>query len=133
MTLNDLTASLKWSVKLCADDTSLFTVIQDPNTAARDMNHDLNLIGKWAHDWRMSFNPDLQKQAVDLILSTKRHEIYHPIIFFNDTPVAKVDEHKHLGAILDGKLSFSAHSTRKGTGLLKYLFSYLPRHNLDEI
>ena len=125
--------------KLFADDTSLFTVIQEPNTAAEDMNHDLELISKWAHDWRMSFNPDPQKQAVELLLSKKRHEIDHPVILFNNIPVQKVSEHKHLGVILDSKLSFSAHiksaisKTRKGIGLLKHLSKYLPRHTLNEL
>ena len=123
--INDLTADLKCIVKLFADDTSLFTVVHDHNSAASDMNHDLSLIGKWARDWRMSFNPDPQKQAVELILSTKRHETDHPMIFFTDTPVVKVEEHKHLDVISDRKLSFSAHieaaicKTRKGIGLLK--------------
>ena len=130
--INDLTAALKCNVKLFADDTSLFTVVQQPYTAAEDLNHDLELISKWAHDWRMSFNTDPQKQAVELLLSKKRHEIDHPDIFFNNIPVKKVEEHKHLGIILDSKLSFSFHirsaisKTRKGIGLLKYLSKYLP-------
>ena len=57
----------------------------------------------------MSFNPDPQKQAVELLLSKKRPEIDHLAIYFNNIPVQKVDEHKHLGIILDSKLSFSAH------------------------
>ena len=103
------------------------------------MNHDLELIRRWAHDWKMSFNPDPQKQAVELIFSTKRIEMNHPEIRFNNIPVMKVDEHKHLGIILDSKLSFSAHimaaisKTRKGVGLLKYLSKYLPRHTLNEL
>ena len=65
--INDLTADLKCNVKLFADDTSLFTVVEDSNTAANDMNHDLELISQWAYDWKMSFNPDPQKQAVELV------------------------------------------------------------------
>ena len=42
---------------------SLFTVVQDPISAANDMNHDLELISQWAHDWRMTFNPYPQKRA----------------------------------------------------------------------
>ena len=80
--VNDLTADLKCSVKLFADDTSLFTVVRDPNAAANDMNHDLELIGQWAHDWKMSFNPDPQKQAVELLLSKKRTGIDHPVCPF---------------------------------------------------
>ena len=71
--INDLTADLKCNVKLFADDTSLFTVVRESNIAANDMDHDLKLISQWAHDWRMSFNPDPQKQAVELIFSRKRN------------------------------------------------------------
>ena len=137
--INDLAVGLKCNVKLFADDTSLFTVVEDSNTAANDMNHDLDLIGQWAHAWRMSFNPDPQKQAVELTFSKKKIEIDHPVILFNDIPVKKVNEHKHLGIILDSKLSFSAHiksaisKTRRGIGLLKYLSKYLPRHTLNEL
>ena len=34
--INDLTENLKCNVKLFADDTSLFTIVQDSNTAASD-------------------------------------------------------------------------------------------------
>ena len=137
--INDLAAEVKCNVKLFADDTSLFTVVENIDSAASDMNHDLELIRRWAHDWKMSFNPDPQKQAVELIFSTKRIEMNHPEIRFNNIPVMKVDEHKHLGIVLDSKLSFSAHikaaisKTRKGGGLLKYLSKYLPRHTLNEL
>ena len=137
--INDLTENLKCNVKLFADDTSLCTVVKNSNTAAEDMNHDLELIRQWAHDWRMSFNPDLQKQAVEILFSRKRNKIDHPGILFNNTPVKKVEEHKHLGLVLDSKLSFSAHikaaitGSRRGIDLLRYLSKYLPRHTLNEL
>ena len=102
------------------------------------MNHDLELISRWAHNWRISFNPDPHMQAVELVLSIKRHEIHHPMIFFNDIPVEKVDEHKLLAVILDRKLSFPAYinaaifKARRGIDLLKHLSRYLPRHTLNE-
>ncbi len=54
-------------------------------------------------------------------------------------PVGKANKHKHLGVILDTKLSFVAHiksaisKTRKDIGLLKYLSKYLPRNTLNEL
>ena len=54
----DLTVHLECNAKLFADDTSLFTIVQDPNAASEKINHDLALVGQWAHNWRMSFNPD---------------------------------------------------------------------------
>ena len=137
--INDLIADLKCNFKLFADDTSLFTVVREANEAVNDMNHDLQLISQWAHDWRMSFNPDPQKQAVELVFSRKRNGIDHPVALFSNIPVEKVNEHKHLGIVLDSKLSFSAHinsaisKTRKGIGFLKYLSKYLPRHTLSEL
>ena len=59
-------------------------VFQDANSASNGMNHDLELIRQWAHDWRMSFNPDPQKQAVELILSKKQIAVDHPEIRFNN-------------------------------------------------
>ena len=127
---NDLTADLKCNVKCFADDTSLFTTVQDSNTAANDMNHDLELISKWSHDWKMSFNPDPQKQAVELIFSKRKAEANYPVILFNNLPVMQVVEHKHLGLVLDSKLSYSTHiksaisKKRLGIGMLRLLSNY---------
>ena len=137
--INDLSQNLRCSVKLFADDTSLFNIVKDTSAAASDMNHDLDLIRLWAPNWRMSFNPDPRKQAVELIFSRKNVQTEHPVILFNDLPVMKVDEHKHLGIILDSKLSFSAHihaaitKSRKGIGMLKFLSKYLPRNTLSDL
>ena len=84
--INDLTNSLKYSVKLFADDTSLSTAVQDPNLAASDMNHDLDHTALWAHDWRISFNPDPRKQAVELIFSKEKSKTNHPMMIFNASP-----------------------------------------------
>ena len=70
--INDLTTDLKCNGKLFADDTSLFSVVHYPNESAADLNHDLDRIKLWAHDWRMSFNPDPAKQAVEVVRSRRR-------------------------------------------------------------
>ena len=135
--INDLTDGLKCDVKLFADDTSIFTVVHDPNSAAADINH--NLINLWASKWRMSFNPDTSKQAVEVTFSKKRYPPNHPLIFFNDTPVLKAQEQKHLGIILDSKVSFANHiktaisKSRQGIGVLRFFSKYLPRHTLNEM
>ena len=86
--INDLAVDVKCSVKLFADDASLFTIVEDINSAAIDINHDLEIINKWAFDWKMSFNPDPRKQAVELKFSMKRVEVNHPEIRFNNIPLA---------------------------------------------
>ena len=137
--INDLAQNLRCKVKLFADDTSLFTTVQDPQAAASDMNHDLDLITSWANQWRMSFNPDRNKQAVELIFSRKNTKTKHPVLLFNKTPVSAVLQHKHLGMILDSRLSFSAHiqaaiaKARKAIGMLKFMSKYLSRSTLDNL
>ena len=87
--INDLTLVLKCNVKLLADDISLFTDVEEPNTATDDINHDQELISRWTHQWRMLFNPDPQKQAIELLLPKRRLATDRPIILFNDIPVKR--------------------------------------------
>ena len=56
----------------------------------------------------MSFKPDPAKQAIEAILSKKENPIDHPPSLFNDIPVVKIDEHKHIGVVLDSRLTFSS-------------------------
>ena len=107
--------------------------------SAEELNHDLDLINKWAHQWNMSFNPDHTKEAEEIIFSQKHKSPDHPPIYFNDIEVKRVSDHKHLGLILDSKLSFAKHisekfaTARKGIGIIKHLSSYLPFKSRDQI
>ena len=56
--INNLSEGLSSNPKLFADDTSLFSVIHDSNTSARELNNDLAKINRWAFQWKISFNPD---------------------------------------------------------------------------
>ena len=56
--INDLTNELKSNVKIFAGDMSLFTIVKDKNESANIINNDLLQISKWAHNWKMLFNPD---------------------------------------------------------------------------
>ena len=46
--INGLADDLYSNVKIFADDTSLFSVVQDVNASARELNDDLKKINKWA-------------------------------------------------------------------------------------
>ena len=60
--INDLSDNLLSTVKLFADDT-LFSVINDSNISANELNKALQKISEWAYKWKMSFNHDLNKKA----------------------------------------------------------------------
>ena len=66
--INDLENGIKSQIKFFADDTSLFSIVHTDNDSANDLNHDLKLISLWANQWKMSFNPDPTKQAVQVIV-----------------------------------------------------------------
>ena len=69
--INDLPDGLSSNVKLFADDTSLFSVVHDIHSSASDLNKDLKTINEWAFQWKMSFNPDPNKQAQEVIFTRK--------------------------------------------------------------
>ena len=104
--INDLTEGLTTNAKLFADDTSLFSVVNDTQTSANDLNKDWEIINIWAFQWKMNFNLDPAKQAHEVIFSRKAKEIYHPPLVFNNTSVSQSSSQKHLGVILDSKLIF---------------------------
>ena len=104
--------ALQCNPKLFADDTSLFSIVHDLNEATNDLNNDLKKITKWAFQWKMSFNPDISKQANEVIFSRKRSTITHPPLNFNNIPVAQIHSQKHLGMQLDNKLNFEEHLSK---------------------
>ena len=55
----------------------------------------------------MIFNPDLSKQAQEVIFSRKTNKISHPNTTFNAVPVACTSYQKYLDLYLDEKLYVS--------------------------
>ena len=100
------------------------------------VDNDLRLKANWAFKWKMLFNPDPSKQAVEIIFFTKRITAKPSILTFNNGVVSSKESHKHLGMILDKKLSFDHHlreknsKANKGIGLIKRLYNFLPRLTL---
>ena len=85
------------------------------------MNNHLRIIGKWTIKWKMSFNPNPTN---------------HPFLFFNGNRLVQIDIQKHLGMLLDTKLSLFDHfksvfeKRNKKVGLLCKLGLVLARSSL---
>ena len=69
--INDLSDNLTSNAKRFADDTSLFSVVNDVNTSAKELNDDLKKDNDLDFQWKMSFNPDPIKQAQEEMFSHK--------------------------------------------------------------
>ena len=70
--INDLPNGLQSNLKPFADDTSLFSTVQDITTSIVGLNNDLTKISDWEVQWKMNFNPDPSKQAQELLLAEKQ-------------------------------------------------------------
>ena len=63
-----------------------------------------------------SFNPDPDKQPVEVLFSRKNTTVQHPPnppLYFNNAQVHEEEKHKHLGLLLHTKLSFLEHINEK--------------------
>ena len=67
----------------------MFPIVTNPMLSTSELNSDLLHIEKWAHQWKMSFNPDPTKQAIKMLFYRKRnHPPHHPFysIGYVDSP-----------------------------------------------
>ena len=77
-------------------------------------------------------------KALYMLTKRKNEAVAHPPVFFNGSEVVVKAEHKHLGMILDSKLSFQSHvrkaiiKARKGIGIIRFLSKYVTRDVLDQ-
>ena len=69
--IDGLTKNLQANPNFFADDTSLFSIINDPNATTKQICEDLDKIKEWAFQWKMCFNPDPSKQAEEVIFIRK--------------------------------------------------------------
>ena len=97
--INDLTDNLNCNVKLFADDTTLYDILETANV----LNNDSRKIRELVKQCKMVFNPDPTKQAQEVIFSRKSHFPKHPDLYFNSLVVKNVKTQKHLGLKLDEK------------------------------
>ena len=139
MYINDHSCGLSSTIKLFADDTSLFSVVHDVTQSTYELNDGLEKISNWAYQWKMSFNPDKPKQAQEIIFPRKNQKVIHPPAIFNNMPVVCSSCQKHLGIYLKEKLNFFNHikgkisKANKDIGILRKLYNVLPRNSLITI
>ena len=86
-----------------------------------------------AYHWKMSFNPDPSKQVKEVIFSRKANQEYHLTLIFDINNVSETNSRKHLGVVLDNRLSFEDHlkiilnKVKRTMGLLLKLQNIIPR------
>ena len=89
---NDIVKDIDTSVRLFADDTSLYIIVDTLVNAAQKLNADLSKI----HNWLVSFNPS---RTESMIISKKRSIANHSLLVKNNQQIQEVKFHKHLGLV----------------------------------
>ena len=111
----------------------LHVSVRGSNTTALELNSNLAKINTWVFQWKMSFNPDPKKQTQEVIFSRKSKAISHASLIFNNNNVIQTTSQKHLGIILDTRLSFEKHletvlcKINKTIGLIQTMQNLPPR------
>ena len=70
--INDIVEDIDSTIKLFADDTSLYIIVDEPVHAAHTLNSDLVKISRWAKQWLVTFNPDKS----EAILFSKKYNSF---------------------------------------------------------
>ena len=87
----------------------------------------------------MSLNPNLSKQAQEIIFSRKTTKNSHPLLRFNNSIVSQSPYQKHLGIFLDAQLTFEEHlkvtttKVNRTIEMMRKLQNVLPRPALMTI
>ena len=55
--INDIVLEVNCSIKLFADDTTIYIIIKNANTAGELLNFNLEKVNRWSENWLVNFNP----------------------------------------------------------------------------
>ena len=102
--INDIFHKIHSNIRLFADDTTIYIIVDFPDSAAQILNIDLERIAHWAAKWLVGFNA--KKTEALLIL---RRLCNHRTLFFNHVPIPEVQFHKHLGIYFSDKCDRQVH------------------------
>ena len=67
------------------------------------------------NQWKMQFNPDPNKQAIEISFFCKlvSNNLSHPPVKFSNNSITRCSHQKHLGVFLDSNLNFNTHIDQK--------------------
>ena len=92
--INDIVADIHSSIRLFADDKSLYIIVDNPQQAAILLNADLAKIHLWASRWLVSFNPS-KSESMTFFYANKTNLLeYSNVVWDNCTQYESNDLEK---------------------------------------
>jgi exonuclease III len=133
--INDIVDQIVSNIYIFADDTSLMTFIDPLDIAGTfaTINNDLQKLYEWSLQWRVDFNA---MKSTYIIFSKTVPLPQYPQITMGGKVISQVDHHKHLGIILNSKMTWSKHvdyiceKASRRCNSMKRISSIVPRRTL---
>ena len=102
--MNDIVDVVESEIRLFADDTTVFVIVDNPECAAELLNTNLQNMTNWANRWLVTFNLPKNKS-----MTPSNKNVNHLALHMGDTPITEVDHFKHLGVTFQSDLSWNKH------------------------
>lgn len=133
--VNDIVDVVANKIKLFADDTCLYCIVDDEISAAESLNQDLEYLNQWANDWGVTFNSDKTKS----MYFTRKTNIDVTPLHMNNIPLDNISKHKHLGLNLSSNAKWADHiqdiyaRACKRINIMRYLKNKIDRQSLEKL
>ena len=79
--INDLKKEITLICKIFVDNTSLFSKFENKDLTAVQMNENLKVINNRDYQWKILFNPDSNKEAIEVCFSKKSKKVNYSSLF----------------------------------------------------
>ena len=105
--INDIVEKINTNIRLFADDTSLFTVIENQESIQL-LNEDLIEIAQWSDDWLIILN----HTKTNSMTFTRKKETNWDDAKFNNVVIKDNKTHTHLGITFSSDATWGDHVQR---------------------
>ena len=135
--LDDMVINLACAIRLYADNACLIEIVESsPAVSATKINSDLQSLLNWSIQWFMIFNA---LKSLALTLTRKRTLLHHPHLTINGVILEEVNQHCHLGLVINKSLTWENHinyilgKAGKIENIMRCLKYTLPRKALERL
>ena len=101
--INDLPSQLERSCAIFADDTTVHAASSDSKLSCARISADLDVAAEWADSWGMLFSAE-KSEHLHIGKATGQR------VTMRGVPIPKVKHYRHLGLVMNNKLSWTEHS-----------------------
>ena len=106
--INDIFRYSGGSIRIFADGTSLYIIVDCPTQSASLLNADLRTISYWADAWLVTFNAN---KTLSMVFTWKQNPLVHPPLYMNNTMIKETKIHKHFGLTFSNTCNWAEYVT----------------------